>query len=321
MADVNETLARLQKAKGAPTVRILDETVKKKNRYGEEEEGPNPEPTYRYLYEDGSHVDVKAGKDKYEMIGGTALASASKAADADPNKPIEVSAGSSLVAKQPDGSYKPVYSPSADQGQKPMSAYEQAQVTLRQAADKAEAENREITRKQQERTITVAEANAARAEMRARIETETAQARVEIERQQLQLQQQNAQLANRREDRLVSTSEAQIGQNAAKDAIGRAQMSRNQSRSQAYGAARAAGGDPMAAMNAADAVPGIDFDAIAEAAAQRAIQGLQGLTARPTAPAPMAGAPQRAPVAAAPVAPPPPVAQAPLPTYTGPQAI
>lgn len=75
---------------------------------------PNPNPTYRYVWDDNTHVDVKAESDghggpaTYTVIGGTALAALSKAAQKDKEPPkVQMIDGKPYVWDEASSGFKP----------------------------------------------------------------------------------------------------------------------------------------------------------------------------------------------------------------------
>ena len=132
---------------------VLDPEKETQDRYGRTSKGPNPTPKYRYIFNDGTTLDAitQPGGDVQIVNPGTALNKSAVGADGkapetktfpdgserqwdpsanggkgdwviiatkpqgpkeDENKPVEI--GGQLVQRQPDGSYKPVYTaPSA----------------------------------------------------------------------------------------------------------------------------------------------------------------------------------------------------------------
>lgn len=104
----NPDVDRIAALKGDPTPHILnpqtDEVIGgvKTGRMAD-----NPSPKYRYLFPDGTYVDVQTNQDTGERttLGGTALASA---APKPPAKPRTTKIGNDLYEEQPDGSFAKV---------------------------------------------------------------------------------------------------------------------------------------------------------------------------------------------------------------------
>ncbi len=91
--EVGDVLASLVPSKGQPTVRAINPTIKatKHDAFGnpiagESEDVPNPTPKYRYLFHDGTYLDVTSPptaadgtlQGARQVIGGTAITSAAK---------------------------------------------------------------------------------------------------------------------------------------------------------------------------------------------------------------------------------------------------
>jgi hypothetical protein len=259
--------------------------------------GPNPSPRVRYVTREGEITARQNPDGTFDVLDDPKgfLKDDTPAGSA---KPIEVSAGASLVQKQADGSYAPVYAP--PDKTKTMTPYERASLQMTQAGQALQQQRLELDKAVAEGRMTREARNDALAEAVQRTTQDIAKARLAIEQQQADTSRQNAALANRREDRMVGQAgrqqqidEATLGRGAGQDAVSRAEQAYGYRREQAYAAARASGKSPQDAINESAQTDIPDFDTIAEAAAQRAVAGLGGLTAGgrpPIAPPAPAGA-------------------------------
>lgn len=123
-ANIDPTLQKLVNAKGAwtsvypvnPEVDNPDADRNNPDTYDPTapKKMPNPSPTYRYVWDDGTHVDIKSEGGTptrpatFTVVGGTALATLAKqdAKDKEPPK-VTTIGGKPFVWDEPSGSFKP----------------------------------------------------------------------------------------------------------------------------------------------------------------------------------------------------------------------